>query len=245
MKKVLLYEPSKSFALFLKYVLSRLSYQVFHVDNADAIIGTIETTKPDLIIAESNVKYLGGLDLCRRLKDHKAFSGIPVAIISVDGSTETREAAQQAGCVDYLTKPLTARSIHELMERQLPFHNKRKTMRARLQVDAKIVSNARSESVKTLNIGAGGMYACTDQPLEVGTLLDVVLPLPSLVSPLELNGEVVHAVRDQDAGLPRGMGIKFLEMGNNTVTLFKHYMESYVSDFAYKSSSGESGRFAV
>lgn len=239
MKKVLLYEPSRSFALFLKYVLSRLNYRVFHVDRAEKVMDEIDACRPDFVIAESVVKDLGGMDLCRKLKGDARYSGLPVAIISVDGSERTREEARAAGCVDYLTKPLTARSIHELMERHLPFHNKRQAMRARLQVEAKISHDSRTEQVRTLNVGAGGMYACTDEPLEVGSLIEIMLPLPSLSTPLELNGQVVHMTKDGGADLPRGMGIKFLELGGNTVTLFKHYMDSYVSDYVPKSSPPE------
>jgi len=230
MKRVLLFEPSRSFAQFMKYVLSRLDYQVFHIDNANEILSEIINIMPDLIIAETNIKELSGIELCRRLRGDKMFSSIPVAIISIDGTKETRQDAHTAGCIDYLTKPVTARAIHELMQRHLPYNQKRQNIRVRMQVNARISNGTRSDNMKTLSIGEGGMYACTQQPLKVGTILDISLPLPGLKSPLELKGEVIYTTEVDASELPRGMGIKFFGMDNNTVTLLRHYMESYLSD---------------
>jgi two-component system, cell cycle response regulator len=231
MKKVLHFEPSRSFAQFVKYVLSRLGYQVIHVDDADQVLGEISNIMPDLIIAETNIRELSGIDLCRRLKGDKTFSAIPVAIISVDGTKETHLEADAAGCVDYLTKPVTARAIHELMQRHLPYHHKRQHIRVRMHVDAVVSDGTRSDSMQTATVGEGGMYACTQHPLKIGTLVDISLPLPGLKSPLELKGEVIYTTEESGSEFPRGMGIKFFGMDNNTVTLLRHYMESYLSDY--------------
>ena len=231
MKKVLLFEPSRSFAQFMKYVLSRLGYQVFHIDNANQILTEISNIMPDLIMAETNIKELSGIELCRRLRGDKMFSSIPVAIISLDGTKETRQDADTAGCIDYLTKPVTARAIHELMQRHLPYNQKRQNIRIRMQLNARISDGTRSDNMKTLTIGEGGMYAYTQQPLKIGTILDISLPLPGLKSPLDLKGEVIYTTEDNDSGLPKGMGIKFLVLDNNTGTLLQHYMESYLSDY--------------
>jgi CheY-like chemotaxis protein/Tfp pilus assembly protein PilZ len=231
MKKVLHFEPSRSFAQFVKYVLSRLGYQVIHVDDAGQILEVIGNIMPDLIIAETNIRDLSGIELCRRLKGDRKCSAIPVAIISVDGTKETHLEADAAGCVDYLTKPVTARAIHELIQRHLPYNHKRQHIRVRMQVDAVVSDGTRSDIMRTATVGEGGMYACTQHPLNIGTLIDISLPLPGLKNPLELTGEVIYAPGESPTGFPRGMGIKFSGMDNNTVTLLRHYMESYLSDY--------------
>lgn len=231
MNKVLLFEPSRTFAQFMKYILSRLGYQVFHIDDANQVLSEIGNIMPDMIIAETNIKELNGIEVCRRLCEDKMFSRIPVAIISIDGTKETRQDAQMAGCIDYLTKPVTARDIHELMQRHLPYNHKRENIRVRMHVNARISDGTRSDDMETLSIGEGGMYACTHKPPKVGTQLSISLTLPGLKSPLELKGEAIYTTENNDSLLPRGMGIKFLGMDNNTVTLLRHYMESYLSDY--------------
>lgn len=237
MKRVLLYEPSRSFAQYMKFVLTRLGYQVFHVDKSIMILKEIDKIMPELIIAETYIKELSGIDLCKKLRTDKTHASVPVVIISIDGTIETRQEAQKAGCTDYLSKPVSARAIHDLMERHLPYLYKRQNIRARMNIDAIISTGPVSENAKIFSIGEGGMYACAPKPLKVGTIIEIQLPLPGLKSPLELKGEVIYTSEAEGAEYPRGMGIKFLGMDNNTVTLLQHYMESYLSDYLSESFS--------
>lgn len=202
-----------------------------HVFAPNDILNEINRRIPDMIIAETNMAGLNGIELCRRLRSDGKLSGIPVVIISIDGTIKTRQDAHEAGCIDYLTKPVTARSIHELMERHLPYHHKRNNIRARMNVNATIIHGAGSVTMNTLSISEGGIYACTPHPFKVGSIIGIILPLPGLMSPIELKGEVIYTLESSSSGLPEGMGIKFTCMDNNTVTLLRHYMESYVSDY--------------
>lgn len=231
MKRVLIIEPSKSFAQFLKYVLTRLDYEVIYFDNANLVLEKIESLLPDLILSESKLSDLSGIDLCTKLKERSFVSNIPFVIISVDGSIGTRQSAQKAGCVDYLTKPVTARTIHELLERHLPYSSSRSNIRARMNITVRIDDGVKSREMKTATIGEGGLYACTDDPSKEGTRLKILLPLPSLGSALEIQGEVIYLSNGNTLGMPNGMGIKFLGMDHNTSTLLRHYMECYLSDF--------------
>jgi DNA-binding response OmpR family regulator len=228
---VLLIEPSATFARFLKLVLARLGYQVIHRANADNIQETILSTAPDLIITEAILANQSGLDTCRLVQNDDHFSTIPVIIISTDGSMETKQEAQNAGCVDYMAKPVTSRDLHELMQRHLPFHHKRNSIRAKMVLNATVSDGRKSMEMKIISMGEGGLCIETNEIYLVGTRLDLVLPLPSLRSPVKLRGEVVYLQKTPEGPLLAGMGVKFIGMDHNTTTLLQHYMESYLSDF--------------
>jgi len=63
----------------------------------------------------------------------------------------------------------------------------------------------------TKNISKGGTFIRTSKPLDIGTEFVFVLSLPSLNEQLQLNGEVMWIVSDEDSTdeQPPGMGIKF------------------------------------
>ena len=67
MKKVLLVEPSKSFAQFMKYVLTRLGYEVTHLASVKEALEKITTILPDFIISEVHMKDMNGMDLCSKI----------------------------------------------------------------------------------------------------------------------------------------------------------------------------------
>lgn len=239
MKRVLIIEPSKSFAQFLKYVLTRLDYEVIHLESATQALKEIPSIMPDLILSEANLRDLSGIELCRQLKEKSFVSGIPMAIISIDGSIETRHKAQEAGCIDYLTKPVTARTIHDLLERHLPFSSSRCHIRAKMNIAVIIDDGVKARELQTATIGEGGLYACTDDTCKEGTKLRIRLPLPSLGSALDIMGEVIYLSHDNSRGIPNGMGIKFVGLDHNTSTLLRHYMECYLSDFLPVSPQNE------
>ncbi|MFA5517555.1 MAG: response regulator [Desulfuromonadales bacterium] len=227
---ILLIEPALTFAQFMKLNLMRLGYNVRHVTCAENIREAVVRYAPDLVISEVVLGAQNGVDVCRFLRDDIHLAHLPVILISTDGCMATRQAAQEAGCVDFLTKPVTSRDIHELMQRHLPFHHKRHNIRVRMEMMITINDGRASRKQKVVSMGEGGLYIETDGQCPAGTRLDLDIPLPGLSSSLRLQGEVIYVRGTGDAELPQGMGIKFIGMDHNTTTLLKHYMESYLSD---------------
>lgn len=231
MKKILIVEPSKSFAQFVQLVLSRLNYKIFHTIYAEEALKIIRREIPDLIICETVLSDKGGIELCKIVKKEPITASIPVVFISTDGFYKTREDAKKAGGVDYLTKPVTVRDLHNLMQRHLPYNLKRYNLRASIILNLIVDDGSKALEMNSLSIGEGGIYIETLNPNPVGTLLKITLPLPSLKEPLRLKGKVIYINDTLAFGMPKGMGVKFVELDQNTITLLSHYMESYLSDF--------------
>jgi len=55
---------------------------------------------------------INGMELLRHLKSDAHTGGIPVVVVSADALTQQIDAAFEAGCVRYLTKPV---SVAELL----------------------------------------------------------------------------------------------------------------------------------
>jgi len=88
---------------------------------------------------------------------------------------------------------------------------KRREVRAAitLKVDYRRLNSFFADYTK--NISKGGTFIRTSKPLKVGTEFVFVLSLPTLNEHLQLNGEVMWVVTDEQAtdDEPAGMGIKF------------------------------------
>lgn len=231
MSTILLIEPSKTFTQFLTMALSRLGCQVVSVCDAETALAVVIRERPQLIISETRLAGVGGIELCARLKGMTETARIPFVIISTDGLLATRHLAQQAGCSDYLTKPVTARTLHELVERHMLFEHCRHDIRVHMRLTATINRENESTTLHTTSIGEGGLHLATATPFAVGTDFDLLLPLPGLAAPLHLKGRVLYLTRDGEKGRPAGMGIKFVGLDQNTTTLLRHYMESCLCDF--------------
>jgi len=231
MKKVLIVDPSKTFGHFLRYVLLRLGYNAAHVVSAGEALEIVEKTPPSLITSETHMKGMDGMEFCRKIKAQRRVPDIPVAIVSVDGTAETRLLARQAGCSEYITKPVTFRTIHDLMERHLSFSSQRQHLRARMSLRVIVSDGERESEMRSATMSEGGMYLCTDNPAEIGSRLGIKLFLPGFRSPISLSSEVIYSMKKDGPDIAAGMGVKFIGADENTITLLRHYVESFLSDF--------------
>jgi CheY-like chemotaxis protein len=92
-----------------KLVRDILQFQ-FEVDeaiSAEAAEEYLRTHRPDLILMDIQLPGMDGLTLTRRLKADPATADIPIVGLSAHAMRRDIEMAHEAGCVDYITKPIT------------------------------------------------------------------------------------------------------------------------------------------
>lgn len=63
--------------------------------------------RPDLVLLDLGLPGMDGLEMCRRLKEDPATSGVPVLILTARPEGEYGDEARLAGCDRYLEKPKT------------------------------------------------------------------------------------------------------------------------------------------
>jgi CheY-like chemotaxis protein len=71
--------------------------------------------KPDIILLDINIPGIDGFELARRLKGDEDTAGIPVIATTANVLVGDRERCLEAGCDDYLPKPLDIRKLREMM----------------------------------------------------------------------------------------------------------------------------------
>jgi CheY-like chemotaxis protein len=75
---------------------------------------------PDLILMDIQLPGMDGLTFTRRLKEDPATRHIPVVGVSAHAMDVDVRRAMEAGCVDYITKPIDIDSFAERVARWLP-----------------------------------------------------------------------------------------------------------------------------
>jgi DNA-binding response OmpR family regulator len=121
MNKILIVDPSVTFANFISFALIRSGYRIVHSTDAEKAREILSMETFDLLIFEIRLPGMDGFEFCKTIKMQPSLSNIPLVIISIDGTPESRQYAREIGCCDYLTKPLSLHSLHEVMQRHLPF----------------------------------------------------------------------------------------------------------------------------
>lgn len=62
---------------------------------------------PDLILLDIMMPGIDGYEVCRRLKSDPATTDIPVIFLTAKTQVEDEQKGFDAGCVDYITKPIS------------------------------------------------------------------------------------------------------------------------------------------
>jgi CheY-like chemotaxis protein len=92
-------------------VLNREGYEVISAVSAEEALKRLERLRPDLVLLDIQLPGLDGLGLTRLLKANPATVEIPIVALTAHARPEDRQAALEAGCVEYISKPIDTRTL--------------------------------------------------------------------------------------------------------------------------------------
>jgi len=231
MKKIVMIDPAETFIKFVSRSLTRMGYEVYHACDLESGFAVIAETHPNLVLAEINVPNCKGAELCETLCGDPRTATIPLVIVTTDGNAQSMEQAKKAGCSDYLTKPLTVRDIHLMLQRNLPFAVKRQMLRLDIEVEATIRTKDQMFDTRTKTLGEGGLLVEINHPaVHPGSQVDISLRLSPSNPPLELTGEVLYILDRSATCSPHGVGIKFSNISKETTEILRDFMEQAASE---------------
>ncbi len=111
MTRVLIADDESQIRHAVQRALSARGYDVdVAADGAEAL-DRAAASPPDLVVLDLNMPEVDGLEVCRRLR---AWSAVPILVLSVREDEADKIAALDLGADDYLTKPF---GVGELLAR--------------------------------------------------------------------------------------------------------------------------------
>lgn len=108
---LVLIEDDKEIRRFVQSALGASGFHVWPAENAERGLIEAATRQPELIILDLGLPDRDGLDVIR---DLRAWTAMPILILSARGEETQKVAALDAGADDYLTKPF---GVPELIAR--------------------------------------------------------------------------------------------------------------------------------
>ena len=88
--------------------LIRDGHEVECVPDGAAALRLVELQPPDLVVLDLMLPGIGGLEVCRRLREHWP---IPVVMLTALGEETDRVVGFETGADDYVTKPFSPREL--------------------------------------------------------------------------------------------------------------------------------------
>lgn len=119
--KTLLYiEDNPHNRRIVRKILGTKGFTVVEVEDGLVGLETIRITKPPLVLMDIALPSMDGMEIVKRVKAEESLRHIPVIALTASAMRGDRERFLAAGCDDYLSKPVKARELIEMVESYYP-----------------------------------------------------------------------------------------------------------------------------
>lgn len=115
-KTILVAEDTDSNFILAKAILGKIYNLVRAKDGMEAV-NMFESVKPHLILMDMKMPNLNGLDATRIIREIS--KEVPIIALTAYAFDHDKQAALDAGCNDFLTKPYTQEVIKEMIEKYI------------------------------------------------------------------------------------------------------------------------------
>ena len=116
---ILVVEDEQDQMTLLTHVLTRAGYQVVAAYGGEDAFHKVKTRKIDLVVTDLAMPKVSGIELTRMIKTDPATRHIPVIAVTAHVWDSMGQAAGQACCDGFLSKPYTAAKLIQLIHKHL------------------------------------------------------------------------------------------------------------------------------
>jgi CheY-like chemotaxis protein len=116
-KLFLVVEDFEDSRFMMRRLLEMSGYDVLEASDGEQAVKMAVEAKPVLILMDLSLPKLDGLTATRRIRQKKGLKRVPIVAVSAHDSPESRTEALEAGCDEYVTKPIDFDNLHAILER--------------------------------------------------------------------------------------------------------------------------------
>jgi CheY-like chemotaxis protein len=118
MKKIVIAEDNELNIIILEGLLGK-QYDLRIVKSANEVHELIKNVTPDLFLLDIVMSEKNGIELCKELRQFKAFSKTPIVFMSAVQDKKVHQAAYKSGANDFIIKPFKSlelkKTLHTLL----------------------------------------------------------------------------------------------------------------------------------
>ena len=120
-QSILVVDDSSTMVLSLKTSLSMRGFQVETASNGQVALERLRAgLKPDLILTDVNMPFMGGLELIRNVRALPHLRFVPILALTTESDATKREEARRNGATGWLVKPVAGNELLAVIRKVLP-----------------------------------------------------------------------------------------------------------------------------
>jgi hypothetical protein len=115
-RRVLVVEDDLDSVRALAMLVKHMGHQVEYAINGYAALEIARKFKPQIVLLDLGLPGMDGFEVCSRLKSEPDVYPARIIVITAYGHDEHRVRARAAGCDMHLIKPVSPKTIFEVLE---------------------------------------------------------------------------------------------------------------------------------
>lgn len=120
MVRVLVVEDNRDNLMLINDLLAMLRYEVITAFNGVEGVEKATTELPDLILMDLSLPEMDGWTATKTIKANPVSAHIPIIALTAHAMVGDREKAIDAGCDDYISKPINILELRTKLALYLP-----------------------------------------------------------------------------------------------------------------------------
>jgi len=141
---IVILDDQSSMRSMLRHILEDISpeLQVLDFDSPLAALDWCQGNRPDLLLLDYRMPEMDGLEFARRFRRPMVHRDVPIVLVTVVGDEPVRQAALDAGVIDFLVKPIRPRELRARCRNLLQLRQQSESVKQRaLSLEQRLLSS--------------------------------------------------------------------------------------------------------
>lgn len=233
-KKVLLVDDTELFLHLERTFLQRSGIEILTAGDGCQALELARMHSPGLVFLDLNMPKMDGDECCRTLKSDPTLKHIAVVMVTTKGRPQDVERCWKAGCDEILLKPINRTEFVATAQKYLQVPVRQERYKAEILVQyGKDAENRLTDF--TIDISSGGLFVCTENPLDVDDSLSICFLLTNPNREISCHAQVAWVnspMKLTKTTLPAGMGIRFNDLSLEDL----HAIRDFIANNKFEST---------
>ena len=152
---VLIVDDQASQRAILRHLVQDIGEDIRVTDFADPVQALLwsQQEPPDMVILDYRMPKMDGLEFARRFRRPLSQRDVPIMLVTVVGDEPLRQAALDAGIIDFMVKPIRPRELRSRCKNLLDLRQRQQALKSRTQVlEHQLVSGTHEMEQRELDL---------------------------------------------------------------------------------------------
>lgn len=114
-RTILCVEDNPTNLLLVARIVEAEGHRLLQARTGPEAMAILEEQVPDIILLDINIPGIDGLEVARRIKADERLQDVPLIATTANVLVGDRERCLEAGCDEYMPKPLDIRQLRQMI----------------------------------------------------------------------------------------------------------------------------------